>query len=258
VCVGAVFVGAACRTTEPMPDFDETPAIALLITPELPPLPPRPPGARPPPDSGLYATLVTTGTPVNSPYLRADRFEMRRVPDGARFAWRPFPVEREVVGFFPPQLGNYFLPKQPSAAGLGSDSIAPGGVYDLAIDAGQYRLVGRTRVPDRVEFVREDADGDSIVRWRRTPGAAYFQIGGGCFGGCRPIADTALVITSRVAQFPGEPPLREFVRVFAFDTNVALSVSDLRVSQAGISGGWGIFGSFTWADMELPPPAASR
>jgi hypothetical protein len=236
-----------------MPDFDETPSVAVLITPELPPLSPFPLGAPPPPDSGLYATLVTTGTPVESPYLRAERFEMRRVSDGARFAWRPFPTERDVVGFFPEGLGNYFLPPSPNAQGLGSDSIAAGAAYELIVESGAYRITGRTLIPGRVEFTRATTDGDSIVRWHRTAGAAAYVFSGEFSGELWLIADTAAVLRRRTA-FPGEPTRREFLRVFALDSNRAAMRSDFRVSRAGISGGWGFFGSFTWADVELAPP----
>lgn len=252
---GAALVGLACQAAEPLPPFDETPALALLITPEIPG-PQLPPGAPPRPDSGLYATLVTTGTPVRSPYLQADRFEMRRVSDGARYAWRPFPTLEDVVVFAPRERGNYFLPRVTSAAGLGWDSIAPAAVYELVIDAGAFRLAARTRVPGRVEFVRETADGDSIVRWRSAVGAALYLFGGDLFYGARRIADTAIVVSRRPPR-PGEPSFPEVIQVFAVDSNYAAFRSDLRASQAGISGGWGVFGSYTSAELELPPRAAS-
>jgi hypothetical protein len=251
VCLGVAFASVGCDATGPVPDFDETPTIALLITPE-----PPPPGPAFPSDTGLYAALVVTGTPVRSPYLHADRFEMRRASDGARFAWRAVDPPSDAIGVFPQTRGNYFLPRRVNDAGLGSDSIAPGGVYDLVVEAGLHRIVGRTRVPGTIEFVRGPTDGDSIVRWRRVPGAAAYDIRGQFFGlGVAAIEDTAFVIR-RVPE-PGQPSGREFARIFALDSNFAAFRSDLRASGAGISGGWGVFGSFTWADTELLPPTAA-
>jgi hypothetical protein len=252
---GVALVGLACQAAEPLPQFDETPAVSLLLTPEIPGRQ-LPPGAPPPGDSGLFATLVTTGTPVRSPYLQADRFEMRRVSDGARYAWRPFPTQEDVVGFGPRELGNYFLPRVTTAAGLGWDSLAAGAVYELVIDVGAFRLAGRTRVPGRVEFVREPADGDSVVRWRSAVGTALYLFGGDLFYGARRIADTAIIV-SRRPPHPGEPSFPEVIEVFAIDSNYAAFRGDLRASQAGISGGWGIFGSYTSAELELPPRVAS-
>jgi hypothetical protein len=208
-------------------------------------------------DSGLFATLVTTGTPVRSPYLRADRFEMHRSSDGARFDWRAVdPPDHAIPAMGPRSRGNYFLPRSGSTGALGSDSIVEGEVYELVAQAGPHQIVGRTRVPGRIEFVREPADGDSIVRWRRDPGAARYAIEY-AFDGyllLASIADTALVVR-RALALPGqlEPPTpsRVFARVIALDSNYAAFRSDVRVERAGIIGAWGVFGSFTSGDVTL-------
>jgi hypothetical protein len=235
-----------------MPPFDDSPAIAVLITRG----PPAATFGFSPPDSGLYAHLLITGTPVRSPYLRAERFEMRRLSDGARFAWRAVdPPEDAVPSAGPREVGNYFLPRIPSAAGLGSDSIAEGEEYELLVDAGQHQIVGRTRVPGKVELVREPTDGDTVVRWRRTPGAAAYLVGG--FPLLQPIDDTVFVF--RIGTpLPGEPPRPAFtIRVLALDSNYAAFAGDMRVERSGITGAWGVFGSFSWADAEVPRATAS-
>jgi hypothetical protein len=252
LCCGAVIIAAACDTTGPLPDYDETPSVALLITPE--------PVSRfigDAADSGLRATIVTTGTPVRSPYLRADRFEMRRLADGARFAWRYVEPPQDAVGVvFSLISGNYFLPRRADPTGLGSDSITPGTVYELVAEAGPHRVEGRTRVPAAVEFVRAPTDGDSIVRWRHSAGAATYSFElWGFVQALRLIDDTTLVV--RVSPFlsPESPPT--VIRVFALDSNYAAFRSDFRVGRAGINGGWGVFGSFTWSDTDLRPSAAT-
>jgi hypothetical protein len=253
VLLSAALGGSGCDATGPVPDFDETPTVALLITPA----PPLPLHAETRLDSGLFATLVTTGTPIRSPYLRADHFEMRRLSDGARFAWRAIdPPGDAIPAMGPRSMGNYFLPRSGSTGFLGSDSIAEGGVYELVAQAGRHQIIGRTRVPGKIEFVREPADGDSIVRWRSAVGAALYLFGGDLFYGARRIADTAIVVSRRPPR-PGEPSFPEVIQVFAVDSNYAAFRSDLRASQAGISGGWGVFGSYTSAELELPPRAAS-
>jgi hypothetical protein len=244
-------MGAACDATSPLPDFDETPTVALLIT--------TGPVSRfigSAADSGLRATIVTTGTPVWSPYLRADRFEMRRLSDGARFAWRYVePPENGVGVVLPPISGNYFLPRRADPTGLGSDSITPGTVYELLAEAGSDRVEGRTRVPAAVEFVRAPTDGDSIVRWRHSAGAATYRFEfSGFVEEARLIDDTVLVVRG-ASLSPAAPPT--VIRVFALDSNYAAFRSDFRAGRAGISGGWGVFGSFTWADTELPRPTAA-
>jgi hypothetical protein len=247
VLLTAALGGFGCDATGPVPDFDETPTVALLITP-VPPVPL---------DSGLFATLVTTGTPIRSPYLRAERFEMRRLSDGARFDWRAVDTPTDAVPVLRPLArGNYFLPRRSGTGGLGSDSIVEGAVYELVAQAGPHQIVGRTRVPGKIEFVREPADGDSIVRWRRDPNAARYAAEY-AFDGyllLASIEDTAIVVR-RAPAFPGqlEPmtPTRVIARVIALDSNYAAFRSDVRVERAGITGAWGVFGSFTWAHATL-------
>lgn len=243
LCVAAIGV-AACDAAGPVPPFDDTPMVAVLITPGPPP---RLYGF--PPDSGLFAALLTTGTPIRSPYLRADRFEMRRVSDGALFAWRPVAPRSEAIAVFSFVDGNYFLPRRDGASGLGSESLTPGEVYELVVDAGVRRIVGRTRMPGGVEFVSEPTDGDTILRWRSAPGAAGYGVFGRDIYTTRRIADTAVVMY-RDPPFLGQTP--NIASVFAYDSNFVAFSGDPRVSQAGISGGWGVFGSYTRADKELP------
>jgi len=252
--LGAALACVGCDAAGPMPPFDEAPTIAVLITPGPPP--PAFGFGSAPADSGLFGHLLVTGTPVRSPYLRADRFEMRRLSDGARFAWRAIDPPREAVPTAgPDQVGNYFLPRSANAAGLGSDSIAEGEQYELVAEAGQHRIVGRTRVPAKVEFVREPTDGDSIVRWRRTAGAAAYLIN--LFPLLKPIDDTLIVIRLP-PPVPGAPPRPSIlIRVFALDSNYAAFAADVRAERAGVTGAWGVFGSFSWADTELAPRTAS-
>jgi hypothetical protein len=255
VRLGAALVCAGCDAAGPMPPFDETPTIGVLITRGPPP---RTFGfGSSPADSGLYGHLLVTGTPIQSPYLRAERFEMRRLSDGARFAWRAIDPPRDVVPTVgPDEIGNYFLPRSSSAAGLGSDSIAEGELYELVAEAGAHRITGRTRVPGKIEFVREPADGDSIVRWRRTPGAAAYLVN--LFPILMKPADDTLIVIYRSPPLPGQPPLPPLVvRVFALDSNYAAFAGDVRVDRAGVTGAWGVFGSFAWADVELPPRTPS-
>jgi hypothetical protein len=235
-----------------MPPFDETPTIAVLITRG----PPPPTFGSSPVDSGLYGHLVITGTPVQSPFLRAERFEMRRVSDGASFAWRAVDPPRDVVPTVgPEEIGNYFLPRSSNASGLGSDSIAEGEQYDLIAEAGPHQIAGRTRMPGKVEFVRDPTDGDTIIRWRRTPGSAGYMIN--LFPLLMKAAEDTLIVIHWTPPSPGEPALPPpVVRVFALDSNYAAFAGRGRVERAGITGAWGVFGSFSWGDTELRRPAA--
>jgi hypothetical protein len=249
----AMVVATACEAAAPVPDFDETPTLALLITPH-----PEPPCCDQQADTGLYAALVTTGSPLRTPYVHADRFEMRRLSDGARFAWRPVDPPVEVIGATGAfgSSGNYFLPQQSDASGLGTDSIAPGEVYEIVVEVGAYRVMGRTRVPGPVEFVREPTDGDTIVRWRRVPGAATYTIGGQFFlTDLFQTTDTTFVFHRSGPPGEQQPPIT--VRIFALDSNYAAFTGDVRASRAGVTEGWGVFGSYTWAETQVPPPSAA-
>jgi hypothetical protein len=248
VALGVTVVSSACDAVAPVPDFDESPTIGVLLTPDL-----LTRCCELPSDSGLYAILVTTGTPLRSPYLVAGRFEMRRLSDGARFAWRAIDPPSEAIGVLLPfEAGNYFLPRAGDATGLGSDSIAAGEEYEIVAEAGAHRLVGRTRVPGRVELVRAPTDGDSILRWRRSPGAARYTISGQLFfQEIVPLGDTAYLLRRPLA-FPGEGPQRALVRITAIDSNYAAFAGDFRASRAGVAGGWGLVGSYTWTETELP------
>jgi hypothetical protein len=250
----AGLTGGGCDAAGPMPPFDETPSIAVLITPGPPP--PSFGFGSPQADSGLYGHLLVTGTPVRSPYLRAERFEMRRLSDGALFAWRAVDPPRDALPTLgPDETGNYFLPRAGSAAGLGSESITEGEQYELVAEAGQHHITGRTRVPGKVEFVRTATDGDTIIRWRRTPGAAAYLIN--LFPILMKAADDTLIVFHRSPPPPGAPPPEPLVfRVFALDSSYAAFAGDVRVDRAGVTGAWGVFGSFSWADTVLSWPTA--
>src|SRR5215475_11112004 len=66
-----------------------------------------------PSDTALYAFLLEAGTPLEAPYVTADRFEMRRVPDGALLDWRPNTPAKPQINLTrgaPTEDGNYVLP----------------------------------------------------------------------------------------------------------------------------------------------------
>lgn len=234
----------ACRATEPVPPFVHDPTFILLMTD-------RPLDRD---DSSMYATLARTGLPFRSSYLSADRFEMLRAADGARFAWEEQP-RSGFIGADPGRardVANYRLPWTSSPSGLGAEAIAPGERYIIHIEAGDDDIDAATRVPDPVVPIRLASDGDSVVRWHRVTGAAGYLVAlpGGSFTARGPtLQDTVLHLPPPT---PFTPRPSELL-IVAVDSTYAHFLDAPGAASAGISGALGVFGSFTWALVDLSP-----
>ena len=235
-----------------LPESDEIVISVVLV-----------PNAASPANQDLRAFLIRAGTPIRSPYLVADRFEMRRLSDGALFDWRPVapefdlpPADSTAVGgsFIIPLNGNYLLPRVGLAGRLGRQDLAAGETYTLVVEVQGRNIIGQVTIPGVPTLVRTPdlANGDSVV-WRRVDGAEGYSVTTPdfypLFGFTK---DTVFQFDSRIQAGQArtgtvvrayEPQLFAYVQNFRFTNS--------RVGRAGIVGGLGVFGAYN--SDSLPP-----
>jgi hypothetical protein len=204
-------------------------------------------------DSSIIGLLLTTGSPLSSPFRRAERFAMSRDSDQAAFNWIERTPSSEIGGAdfrgIVTSDGNYQLEHASSAAGLGSDNIKPLESYTLTIDTDGSQITGHTTIP-AIPQPRIVVDGTRrFVVYGPVAGAAgYIESIGGFPTGFL-TADTLLEIRSD--GFNPPPPNSEF-RVIALDTNAFRYLSDTTRASAGVVGGLGLFGAASAARITLP------
>ena len=161
---------------------------------------------------------------------------MRRVSDGALFAWAErTPSSSSGGGDYRgirSSDGNYLLNHVTSASALGSDSIKPLESYTLTIDTQGSRITGVTTVP-AIPQLRVVVEGTRrFIVWGRVSGAAgYLQGPSGFFQGFL-TSDTLVELRSQ-EQF--QPPITQF-GVIALDTNAFRYLSDTTRASAGLVG----------------------
>ena len=205
------------------------------------------------PDSSIIALLLTIGSPISSPFRKAELFEMRRESDGAMFRWTERTPSSGVMGAdfrgIATNDGNYLLGHTTTASGLGSDSIRPLESYNLTVDTQGSQITGFTTVP-AIPQPRVVVDGTRrfIVFGPVSGAAGYIESIGSVSTGFL-TADTAVELRSD--GFNPPPPNSEF-RVIALDTNAFRYLSDTSRASAGLVGGLGLFGAASAAHITLP------
>lgn len=210
-------------------------------------------------DSVVRALLLTTGSPIRSPFRTAQSFEMRRESDNAPFAWKEIPgaVEQPPVGFrgISTAEGNFTLAEARSAEGLGRRDLRAGESYALRIETDGAVVTGVVTIPAKPEPVLGQAGTRRFVAWPKVEAAASYRI----------VAETErftvwstrdTVVELLYDRGAGTPASPEF-RVTAVDGNLHRYNTDWTIGSAGISGGFGVFGAVSsTARVELPrdPP----
>ena len=204
------------------------------------------------PDSSIVGLLLTIGSPISSPFRKADRFEMRRATDGALFDWierTPSSVTGADFRGIAASDGNYQLKHATTTTGLGSDSIKPLESYTLTIDTQGSQLTGLTTVP-AIPQPRIVVDGTRrFILFGPVNGAAGYIVSLGSFSTGLLTPDT--VLEMRSGGLNPLPPNSEF-RVIALDTNAFRYLSDTTRGSAGLVGGLGLFGAASAARITLP------
>lgn len=206
-------------------------------------------------DSVNRALLLTTGTPIMSPYRTAQSFEMRRVTDDALFAWRHEAMSRGAppIGFREVSMsqGNYVLAEAGSAAGLGRRDLRPGESYSLLIVTDGRTVSGRVTIPESPRPALLTTGGTRRVSWPRVNAAGGYRIETNTerFGPTVGITPD----TSVELHFDGMRPLAPEIRVTAMDSNLYRYITDPTLARAGISGAFGVLGAVGPAARLLLP-----
>lgn len=246
-CVQSI---SACAKDSTLTPVSDAPFVFIVLTSSQAPI-----GGPSQPDSSIMGLLLTVGSPISSPFRRAERFEMRRASDGALFAWAERTPSSNQGGAdyrgITSSDGNYLLNHMTTASGLGSDIITPLESYTLTIDTRGSQITGVTTVP-AIPLPRIVVEGTRrFIVWGRVSGAAgYIESTKGFFQGFV-TSDTLLELRSD-EQFPS-PPITQF-GVIALDTNAFRYLSDTTRASAGLVGGLGLFGAASAATITVRSP----
>lgn len=245
---------AGCGGGDPLvPRAVDDVQVALLLTDSA---------SRTDPDAPLYALLASVGSPVEAPLVRAERFELTRMSDGAAFDWQWLETSRSVIGADAPgpEDRNYVLAAQGTGGRLGARGLRAGERYRLHVVAGAHTLEGEVRIPDPIRFVPDPDGVDSIAHWHRVAGAGAFLIY--AVGRGEPVyaqlrQDTTATVWPTYLPSPFLNPDGTFdLPVIAIDSNYTAFLRDRRVTAAGIRGGSGVFGAFTRGTVRMGPFAS--
>jgi hypothetical protein len=246
-CVQSI---SACAKDSTLTPVSDAPFVFVVLTSSQAPI-----GGPSQADSSIMGLLLTVGSPISSPFRRAERFEMRRASDGALFGWAERTPSSSAGGAdfrgISSSDGNYLLNHATTASGLGSDSIRALESYTLTIDTQGSRITGVATVP-AIPQLRVVVEGSRrFIVWGRVSGAAgYIQGPGGFFQGFL-TSDTLIELRSD-PQF-ALPPITQF-GVIALDTNAFRYLSDTTRASAGLVGGLGLFGAASAATISVPNP----
>jgi hypothetical protein len=185
-----------------------------------------------------HALLLTTGSPLESPdYRIAERFEMRRLTDGASFDWQPYAEARGQTGTkdaISLQGANYHLPLVSTPRGLGVDSLAPGERYEIEIASRGHLIRGKTTIP--AAFVaRFVAVGEAMhVIWPQVQGAVGYSL----------TFSSGTVVLQQDTTFRPESTDRGGTLVIrALDENLYRYMAERDLSRSGITGSYGVIGA---------------
>lgn len=205
-------------------------------------------------DSVVRALLLTTGSPIRSPFRTAQLFDMRRVSDDARFSWNVTPGSTDTpVGFRDVSIsqGNYALAETGSEAGLGRQDLRPGEAYTLRIETEGRVVAGRVRMPDTPVLVFARQGNSRSVSWQKVGAAGGYRVVTNTerFKVVALTRDTLFELLFDEVPMPASPE----IRVTAVDSNLYRYITDFTLPRAGISGGFGVFGAISpTAKLALP------
>lgn len=210
--------------------------------------------ATPPDSAPIRALLVTVGTPVRSEYRDAERFEMRRVRDGMRFAWRHLPVSGTApIGFLGTLrdsiAANFVLDDQAGTGTLGRPDVVAGETYTIDIVTLGVPMHGQTTLPEQVVPMLDTVAGEPVVHWPPVVNAAGYTVLSSLSTGVN-IVTTDTIVTLPQPIFLTDSI--ETIRVVALDANLFEFLNDPVAARAGIEAGFGVFGAFSEARVNRP------
>jgi hypothetical protein len=250
---GCLQLISACSNDDALTPMSDAPFVFVVLTSSQAAI-----GAAPQPDSSIIGLLLTVGSPISSPFLRADSFEMHRTSDGAVFAWTERTPSSGVPGAdfrgIVASDGNYQLTHATTIGALGSDSIKPLESYALTIRIRGSQITGVTTVPAVPQPRIVVAGTRRFIVFGPVTGAAGYilSVGLGEFSSGFLTPDTLSELLSSSLNQP--PPNSEF-QVIALDTNAFRYLSDTSRTSAGLIGALGLFGA---ASKSPPLPLPSQ
>lgn len=195
---------------------------------------------------GQHAFLLKSESLVEPPtFLEAERFEMRRVADGALYAWESYGyvgVSTDVYALSYSDA-NYHLPDTLTSAGLGADSIRPGESYSLEIAYPGGLIAGSVTMPDTFSVSISRHNDQTVATWSAR-GAPGFRVR-------VPGHDPVLVSDTTHIVPPDASTSDEEIIVEALDQNLWRYLTDGQTARAGLTGAVGLFGGLTTATVRL-------
>lgn len=238
------FVGtAACGSGEEVvfPE-DEQPFLYLVLN--------QTGVAAEPVQTAFLLTLVSADSTV---YRSAERFEMRRLRDGAPFDWRNESVFGSIEFDQGSDLqlieGNYLLSDTATARGLGFENLEPGATYELVVETDGRVIRGRATIPDTFDITILDiGEEEATAAWPDVAGAAGYSVTAAGDDVTEPVFQTDTTFDLR----PGTVS----VTVRAVGPQAFRYVTDEDVRSAGIQGALGVFGAVQAA--EFPPETSAE
>lgn len=234
LALGLVLAGAIGCAGDPVGPRG-APVLYVLLNPSAPPAS----------VDARRAYVLRTRTAALLEYAEAERFEMRRASDGARFDWRSLGLRGATPdpNRLPLDEANYELPERGGARGLGFADLEAGESYTLEVRLGGTTVRGAVRAPDSFDL-RLEAIGDSglLASWPRVMGAEGYFVRSG--RGTAYTRDTSFRFDRRAV--PGER-----VTVQALDPNAWRYLRADSVLRAGLDAGMGLFGALSEATAAL-------
>lgn len=235
-------LSGACAWDEPLVPASEEPFVYLVLN--LRPVSRYDSSWEP----RQLALLLTVGSPLEAmEYRSAQRFEMRRASDGARFDWRAYPILESTTGLeekFDLGYANYYLPDSATVAGLGAADLRSGETYELEIETEGVVIRGRVMIPAAFNATVEVRDGKRIVSWPHVAGA------GGYIVGAYPYSREAQRDTFYVVPADSPPG---HLGIVAVDPNLYRFMTDENLGRSGIDAGFGVIGAISSTSVQLPP-----
>lgn len=234
VVLAGLSVGTACDSNPVLPDI-RRPFVYLVLNQTVE----RDGGAVQP---AFLLTILRADSVV---HRGAERFEMRRLSDGARFDWG---TERTDVplafGSAAPGLrtANWLLADSATSAGLGRPSLEPGQTYELVIETGGEVIRGRATIPDTFSVSVVEREGRRLAVWPTVKGAAAYSVDAVGAGESfhTPQTDTTYVLADSATA----------LSVIAVGPNTHRFITDENARRAGVEGGLGVFGAILEARWE--------
>lgn len=236
VLVCWLVVGPACDNDPVFPE-NRRPFVYLILnqTVELNGEPVQP---------AFLLTIVRADSVV---YRGAERFEMRRLSDGALFDWTSERADVSLdFGIAGPRMqsANWLLADSATSAGLGQPSLEPGETYELVVETGSEVIRGKTTIPDTFSVSVLERDGQRVAVWPTVDGAVAYSVD--AVGVDEPFYDFQPDTTYELDA------AATAVSVRAVGPHAFRYATDEDARRAGIEGGLGVFGAIQEVKEQIP------